>query len=257
VSKTKSQLEKWFPDKKYWQFIVTKRACPLGWTDRLVYSTLVYSLRMDNAGLALCELAKRCQLHRNKIIKPLLRLQKLGLVTKLENWQACGPNPDQWKWFASHNKTVDHWTKGFCTYQLLKPTPECLLNDRANGLLWSLWSLWLSGPQRIDAQNNPLLYDQTIKGLATLNSISLNCCKTAIVSLTSNNLLHYSNNTFKLLPNSQQLNWWDGTNTTKQQTNNKFVVGDVYKTLDARNTKDWQEFADTMANNGIKTHDGL
>jgi hypothetical protein len=246
VLKQKTQLEKWFPDKKFVQMLACKGCCQLNFSARLAYSVLVYKLRKDDCGLSVKRLALLTGLDRQtSATTSIQQLTGLGLVVQRQGtWWATPPTEQQRKWFARNKKTGVPWCDTFCTFHLLRMTPACPLTARANGVLWSLWSLWLAS----GSVGRCLLYNQTFKGLARLNSLSVNCLKSCLTELAKHGLLHQSGPTIELLPPQQeQLSWWLATGKKQQKTRQQeFNLASQFKGLKDDNIDNFNRFGKLM-----------
>jgi DNA-binding MarR family transcriptional regulator len=97
----KQWLDDWLPSKKFIKFLSVNRDCPLTFSQRLVYSFLVYGARLNKA-LSLRGITKATQLDRNTVRVVVRQLVEIGLAQRHHGTvQAVEPTGYVAAWFVS------------------------------------------------------------------------------------------------------------------------------------------------------------
>ncbi len=106
-----TNVERWFPSKRYVPIIVSTKQCSLTYHHRLVYSYLVYRLRKDQAATK-AKMIKSLRMAKVTVAGALVALDKLGLVAEDgRQYRTPEPNDIQKEWFASSQSVPLELTK--------------------------------------------------------------------------------------------------------------------------------------------------
>jgi predicted transcriptional regulator len=200
--KTPTNIEKWFPTKRYVPLIATTKKCPLTYSQRMVYSYLVYRLRKDQVATK-AKVVKVLRLDKRAVANALVALEGLGLVIKEQVWyRAAQPNESQRQWLASNRRTDVPWSRRFATYPLITPR-KAGLSTKTNALLWLLYSL---APK----YGRPVVLSQHLAGLAVMLNMSQKGVKQGVERLVRLGLIEQFDTTFLLKqPTTETLALWE------------------------------------------------
>jgi predicted transcriptional regulator len=176
--KAPTNAEKWFPGKKYFPIVVSTKKCPLTYSERVVYSYLVFRLHKEQTATR-AKMVKVLRLAKNTVSKAVAELEKIGLVAKEQKWyRASKPDDAQKAWFAKNGRTSELWNRQFATYAVYCPKKGSGLSTKANALLWLLYSL---APK----YGRPVVFGQHLAGLAAMLNMSEKGVKQGIDRLIS------------------------------------------------------------------------
>jgi len=200
--KTPTNAEKWFPNKKFVPVIATRK-CPLTYSQKIVYSYLVFRLRKEQTATR-AKMVKVLRLAKNTVSKALAELETIGLVVQEQKWyRAAEPNDAQKAWFATNRRTDELWNRQFATYAVYCPKRGSGLATKANALLWLLYSL---APK----YGRPVVFGQHLAGLAVMLGMSEKGVKQGIDRLISLGLVERVGTTFLLRqPTPEALALWE------------------------------------------------
>lgn len=205
VSKTAAQtnVDRWFPGKRYVPVIVSTKKCPLTYHQRLVYSYLVYRLRKDQAATK-AKIVKVLRLAGKTVADGLIELERLSLTVKEQKWyRAVEPDESQKEWFASNRRTDVPWNRQFATYAVLQPKKASGLSTKTNAILWLLYSL---APK----YGRPVVLGQYLAGLAAMLKMSGKGVKQGVEHLEELKLVERISTTFLLKqPTPESLALWE------------------------------------------------
>jgi DNA-binding MarR family transcriptional regulator len=201
--KAPTNIEKWFPNKRYVLMVVSKKDCPLKYHRRLVYSYLVYRLRQDQTATQ-AKVVKALRLDKTAVASAIGELETLGLVVRERGqYQAAKPNENQRQWFASNGRTDGPWHRRFATYPVLRPQKSSGLSTKTNALLWLLYSL---APKH----GKPVVLGQCLAGLAVMLNMSEKGVKQGVGRLEKMGLIERLGSTFLLKqPSAEALALWE------------------------------------------------
>jgi DNA-binding MarR family transcriptional regulator len=201
--KEPTNVEKWFPNKKYVLMVVSKKKCPLKYHRRLVYSYLVYRLRQDQTATQ-AKMVKALRLDKTAVANAIVELETLGLVVRERGqYQAAEPNENQRRWFASNRRAGVPWHRQFATYPVLRPQKASGLSTKTNALLWLLYSL---APKF----GKPVVLGQCLAGLAVMLNMSEKGVKQGVGRLEKMGLIEQVGSTFLLKqPTAESLALWE------------------------------------------------
>jgi hypothetical protein len=183
--------------------VATRRACPLTFHQRLVYSFLVYRWR-HGQGANLVRIGARLRIGRDWATRTALHgLVGHGLVEVRDrlNW-ATEPAGESVAWFARNRRADADWFRQFATYRLYPPAPGSPLTAMQNGLLMLLYSL---APR----WGAPVLRSQTAAGLVVLLGVSERTARSSLQKLEQLGLVQAGVRRLTLVqPSEAQLGWW-------------------------------------------------
>ena len=189
--KAPTNIDRWFPNKRYVPMIVSTKKCPLKYHRRLVYSYLVYRLRQDQTATQ-AKVVKALRLDKTAVASAIGELETLGLVVRERGqYQAAEPNENQRQWFASNGRTDVPWHRQFATYPVLRPKKSSGLSTKTNALLWLLYSL---APK----YGKPVVLGQHLAGLAVMLNMSAKGVKQGVDRLEKMGLIERVGSTFLL-----------------------------------------------------------
>ena len=200
--KAPTNAEKWFPNKKYVPVIATGK-CPLTYSQKMVYSYLVFRLRKEQTA-SRAKMVKVLRLAKSTVSKALGELEKIGLVVQEQKWyRAAEPDDAQREWFAWNGRTGELWNRQFATYAVYCPRRASGLSTKANALLWLLYSL---APK----YGRPVVFGQHLAGLAAMLNMSEKGVKQGVQRLIGLGLVEQVSTTFLLIqPPPEALALWE------------------------------------------------
>jgi predicted transcriptional regulator len=201
--KAPTNIERWFPNKRYVPMVVSTKKCPLAYHQRLVYSYLVYRLREDQAATK-GKMVRALRSDKTAVAKAVAVLEEFGLaVREGGQYRAAEPNENQRQWFASNTRTDVPWHRQFATYSVLRPRKGAGLSTKTNAILWLLYSLAPKFGQ-------PVVLGQHLAGLAVMLNMSAKGVKHGVGSLEEKGLVERIGSTFLLKqPTSEVLAVWE------------------------------------------------
>jgi DNA-binding MarR family transcriptional regulator len=202
-SALQTNVDRWFPWKRYVLMLVCTKKCSLTYHQRLVYSYLVYRLRKDQSATK-AKVAKALRLDKGTVVNALTELTNVGLAAEeQEQYSAVEPNAAQKEWFASNRRTDVPWHRQLATYVVLRPKKSSGLSTKTNALLWLLYSL---APK----YGTPVVLDQYLAGLAVMLKMSERGVKQGITRLENMGLVERFGTTFVLKqPTPEALALWE------------------------------------------------
>ena len=198
-----TNVERWFPSKRYIPLIVKTTRCSLTYHQRLIYSYLVYRLRKDQTATK-AKIIASLRVDKATVATALVALGELGLLSEDgRQYRAVEPNNIQKKWFASNRRTNVPWHRQFATYPVLRPVRSSRLSAKTNGLLWLLYSL---APK----YGKPVVNCQHLTGLAVMLDMSLKGVSNGVARLENLGLVERTGETFRLRqPTAETLAFWE------------------------------------------------
>lgn len=202
-SVAQTNVDRWFPWKRYVLMLVCTKKCSLTYHQRLVYSYLVYRLRKDQSATK-AKIEKALRLDKGTVVNALTELTNVGLATReREQYWAAKPNTAQKGWFASNGRMDVPWNRQFATYVVLRPKKSSGLSTKTNALLWLLYSL---APK----YGKPVVFGQHLAGLAVMLKMSQKGVKQGIARLETMGLIERVGTTFLLKqPTPEALAFWE------------------------------------------------
>lgn len=218
--KAPTNIDRWFPNKRYVPMIVSTKKCPLKYHRRLVYSYLVYRLRQDQTATQ-AKVVKALRLDKTAVASAIGELETLGLVVRERGqYQAAEPNENQRQWFASNGRTNVPWHRQFATYPVLRPRKSSGLSTKTNALLWLLYSL---APE----YGKPVVLGQHLAGLAVMLNMSAKGVKQGVDRLEKMGLIERVGSTFLLKqPTAEALALWEDRPVRQEKA---FKLAGVFK----------------------------
>ena len=168
--------------KKWLAFLKRRKASNLDFSERVVFSYLVYQAR-HGCGASIGSVARFTGLSRDVVPDVLKRLRGFGLV-KTEGGEhfALEPSGETAGWFPIRKGGRGRpWVSRLAYYPVYMVTTACPLTDRQNVLYWCLRDL--------DLDNDGVVKGQTESGLAALLSVSRQTVGTALGVLRGHGLI--------------------------------------------------------------------
>lgn len=198
-----TNVDRWFPRKRYVPVIVATKQCPLEYHERLVYSYLVYRLRRDQTATR-AKIVKTLRHDKKAVMKALGTLAAHDVISEDHGqYHAKEPAEPQKNWFASNRRTDVPWHRQFATYPVLHPKKGSPLSTKTNAVLWLLYSL-------ARKYGKPVVFNQKIAGLANMLNMSEKGVKQGIDRLAKWGLVERGGTTFLLKePSAQVLELWE------------------------------------------------
>ena len=202
-SALQTNVDRWFPFKRYVPMVVSTKKCSLQYHQRLVYSFLVYRLRKDQATTK-AKIETTLRLDKGTVVNALTALTNVGLAIKEGGqYRAVEPNDTHQGWFASNGRTDVPWNRQLATYVVLRPKKSSGLSTKTNALLWLLYSL---APK----YGTPVVLGQHLAGLAVMLKMSRKGVKQGIARLENMGLVERVGTTFLLKqPTPEALALWE------------------------------------------------
>ena len=168
--------------KKWLAFLKRTKASKLDFSERVVYSYLVYQARYG-CGATVSAISRSAGMSRDVIPDVLKRLRGFGLVlTEIGEHFALEPSGETSGWFPIRRGGKGRpWHGRLAYYPVYLASASCPLTDRQNALYWCLRDLDLDGDGQVKGQ--------TESGLAALLSVSRQTVGTALKALREHHLI--------------------------------------------------------------------